>query len=128
MTIAMLSLAGFPATGGFIGKFYLIDASVAGDYTWLGIAIVIGSVLSLAYYLRVIAVMWMGRYEVELPTSRRAASARSRAGPPRPTPALSPRCVAVAVLFAAATIAVGICPDPLFDVARDVSSALPNLH
>ena len=68
MTIAMLSLAGFPATGGFIGKFYLIDASVAGDYTWLGIAIVIGSVLSLAYYLRVIAVMWMGRYEVELPT------------------------------------------------------------
>ena len=68
MTIAMLSLAGFPATGGFIGKFYLIDASVAGDYTWLGIAIVIGSVISLAYYLRVIAVMWMGRYEVELPT------------------------------------------------------------
>ena len=68
MTIAMLSLAGFPATAGFIGKFYLIDASVAGDYTWLGIAIVIGSVLSLAYYLRVIAVMWMGRYEVELPS------------------------------------------------------------
>ena len=68
MTIAMLSLAGFPATAGFIGKFYLIDASVAGDYTWLGIAIVIGSVLSLAYYLRVIAVMWMGRYEVEMPS------------------------------------------------------------
>ena len=41
---------------------------MAGDYTWLGIAIVIGSVISLAYYLRVIAVMWMGRYEVELPT------------------------------------------------------------
>jgi NADH-quinone oxidoreductase subunit N len=68
MTIAMLSLAGFPATAGFIGKFYLIDASVAGDDTWLGIAIVIGSVLSLAYYLRVIAVMWMGRYEVEMPS------------------------------------------------------------
>ena len=67
MTIAMLSLAGFPATGGFIGKFYLIDASVSGDYTWLGIVIVVGSVVSLAYYLRVIAVMWMGRYEVELP-------------------------------------------------------------
>ena len=68
MTIAMLSLAGFPATAGFIGKFYLIDASVAGDYTWLGIAIVIGSVISLAYYLRVVAVMWMGSYEVEWPT------------------------------------------------------------
>ena len=68
MTIAMLSLAGFPATAGFVGKFYLIDASVAGDYTWLGIAIVVGSVLSLAYYLRVVAVMWMGRVEIELPT------------------------------------------------------------
>ncbi len=68
MTIAMLSLAGFPATAGFIGKFFLIDASVDGDYTWLGIAIVIGSILSLAYYLRVVAAMWMGRYEIELPS------------------------------------------------------------
>ena len=73
MTIAMLSLAGFPATVGFIGKFYLIDATVAGDYAWLGVAIVIGSVISLAYYLRVVAVMWMGAYEVELPDLPRAA-------------------------------------------------------
>ena len=64
----MLSLAGFPATVGFIGKFYLIDASVAGDYAWLGVVIVVGSMISLVYYLRVIAVMWMGRFEVELPT------------------------------------------------------------
>ena len=42
MTIAMRA-SGFPATGGFIGSCYLIDASVAGDYTWLGIAIVIGA-------------------------------------------------------------------------------------
>ena len=60
MTIAMLALAGFPATAGFIGKFYLIDAAVAGDYTWLGVMIVVGSMISLVYYLRVIAVMWMG--------------------------------------------------------------------
>ena len=36
MTIAMLSLAGIPATAGFIGKFYLIEAGVDGGYTWLG--------------------------------------------------------------------------------------------
>ena len=121
MTIAMLSLAGFPATGGFIGKFYLIDASVAGDYTWLGIAIVIGSVLSLAYYLRVIAVMWMGRYEVELPSvpPRRV---RPVAGwSPEADARAQPEVVAVAVLCAAATIFFGVMPDPLFDVARDVS-------
>ena len=59
MTLAMLGLAGIPATAGFIGKFYLIDAAVDGDYTWLGVVIVIGSMVSLAYYLRVIAAMWM---------------------------------------------------------------------
>jgi NADH-quinone oxidoreductase subunit N len=48
MTIAMLSLAGFPATAGFVGKFYLIDASVDGGYTWVGVAIVVGSMISLA--------------------------------------------------------------------------------
>ena len=59
MTIAMLSLAGIPATVGFIGKFQLIHALVSGDYTWLAIVLVIGSMISLGYYLRVIAAMWM---------------------------------------------------------------------
>ena len=59
LTIAMLSLAGIPATVGFIGKVYLIDALVDGGYTWLGVVIVIGSMISLAYYLRVVAAIWM---------------------------------------------------------------------
>ena len=59
MTIAMLSLAGIPGTVGFIGKFQLIHALVNGDYTWLAIVLVIGSMISLGYYLRVIATMWM---------------------------------------------------------------------
>jgi NADH-quinone oxidoreductase subunit N len=125
MTIAMLSLAGFPATAGFMGKFYLIDASVSGDYTWLGIAIVIGSVLSLAYYLRVIAVMWMGRYEVELPgvPPRRV---RPVAGwSPEADASAQPEVVAVAVVGAALTIFFGLVPSPLFDAARDVASSLP---
>jgi NADH-quinone oxidoreductase subunit N len=128
MTIAMLSLAGFPATGGFIGKFFLIDASVEGDYTWLGIAIVVGSVISLVYYLRVVAVMWMGRYEVELP-SVPARRVRPVAGwSPEADARAQPEVVAVALLAAAATIALGIVPDPLFDAARDVSSSLPRLR
>ena len=119
---------GLPATAGFIGKFYLIDASVAGDYTWLGIMIVIGSMISLAYYLRVIAVMWMGRYELELPTvpPRRV---RPVAGwSPEADARAQPEVLAIAVLFAAATIAFGLWPDPLFDVARDVGSSLPGLR
>jgi NADH-quinone oxidoreductase subunit N len=66
MTIAMLSLSGIPATVGFIGKFQLIHALVNGDYTWLGLVLVIGSMISLGYYLRVIAAMWM-RSEVPSP-------------------------------------------------------------
>ena len=59
MTIAMLSLAGFPATAGFFGKINLIQAAVEGGYAWLGVVIVLGSALSLAYYLRVVAAVWM---------------------------------------------------------------------
>ena len=58
MTLAMLSLAGIPATAGFIGKFRLIEAAADGGYTWLGIVVVIGSMISLAYYLPVVAAMW----------------------------------------------------------------------
>src|ERR1044072_3053035 len=59
MTIAMLSLAGFPATVGFFGKLYLIEAAVDNDYAWLGVVIVLGSALSLVYSRRVIAAVWM---------------------------------------------------------------------
>ncbi len=59
MTVAMLALAGIPGTVGFIGKFQLIHALVSGDYTWLAIVLVIGSMISLGYYLRVVASIWM---------------------------------------------------------------------
>ncbi len=66
MTIGMLALAGIPGTVGFVGKFQLIHALVGGDYTWLAIVLVIGSMISLGYYLRVVATMWM-RQPVPLP-------------------------------------------------------------
>ena len=47
ITISMLALAGLPGTAGFIGKFFLIEATVEGDFTWLGVAIVIGTMVSL---------------------------------------------------------------------------------
>src|SRR5256714_2066997 len=59
MTIAMLALAGIPATAGFIGKFNLIQAAVDGDYTWLGVFIVIGSMFLVGHYLTVVAASWM---------------------------------------------------------------------
>jgi NADH-quinone oxidoreductase subunit N len=129
MTIAMLALAGFPATVGFIGKFYLIDAAVAGDYAWLGIAIVVGSMISLAYYLRVVATMWMSPVDIEIPAGP-GASRRVRpvAGwSPEADARAQPEVTFVAVLCAAATVVLGVVPGPLFDVARDVGTSLSSL-
>jgi NADH-quinone oxidoreductase subunit N len=72
MTIGMLALAGIPGTVGFIGKFQLIHALVAGDYTWLAIVLVIGSMISLGYYLRVVAAMWMRGGDVPVTAGRGA--------------------------------------------------------
>ena len=127
MTIAMLSLAGFPATVGFIGKFYLIDAAMAGDYAWLGVLIVVGSMISLVYYLRVIAVMWMGRFEIELPTVPPRHVRPASGWSPEADASAQPEVTVVALLAAAATLFFGIVPSPLFDLARDVGSSLSGL-
>jgi NADH-quinone oxidoreductase subunit N len=127
MTIAMLSLAGFPATAGFIGKFYLIDASVSGDYAWLGVVIVLGSIVSLVYYLRVLAVMWMGSVDVELPAVTRRRVKPVAGWSPEADARAQPEVLAIAVLFAVATIALGIVPSPLFDAARDIGTSLSGL-
>jgi NADH-quinone oxidoreductase subunit N len=150
MTIAMLSLAGFPATAGFFGKVYLIGAAVDNGYGWLGVVIVIGSAISLAYYLRVVAAVWMrspdeaaapalvgpsaarpaiagGAPEADEDAGAVAASARI-AGTAAPDRRLrQPEVVGVAVLCAAATIAFGIYPEPLLNLAGDAGSALSGL-
>jgi NADH-quinone oxidoreductase subunit N len=127
MTLAMLGLAGIPATAGFIGKFYLIDAAIAGDYTWLGVVIVIGSMVSLAYYLKVIAAMWMT--DAPVPGTALAAGRPAMAGgsPEADAPRIEPETWFVALLFGAATLFFGIVPSPLFDLAVDAGRSLSNL-
>ncbi|MBI5105530.1 MAG: NADH-quinone oxidoreductase subunit N [Solirubrobacterales bacterium] len=120
LTISMLSLAGLPATAGFIGKFYLIDAAVDGGYTWLGIVIVIGSMISLAYYLRVVAAMWM-RAEVAA-VSATAQPRLAGADPEAERPQWELYLVAIAA--GAATIFFGVIPSPLFDLATAAGRSL----
>lgn len=127
MTIAMLSLAGIPATAGFIGKVYLIQALVDGDYTWLGVVIVVGSMISLGYYLRVIAAMWMGPAGEEAEAAGAAAGGRpviAGGSPEADPPRARPEVVGVAVVFAAACIFFGIVPGPLLDLAADAARAI----
>jgi NADH-quinone oxidoreductase subunit N len=122
LTISMLALAGLPGTAGFIGKFFLIEAAVDGDFTWLGVAIVIGTMISLVYYLRVIAAMWMRPQPAAVPV---IAGGSADADAERP-PAGSTSIVAVvAVVAATASIFFGIVPSPLLDLASDAASSLP---
>jgi NADH-quinone oxidoreductase subunit N len=131
LTVAMLSLAGIPATAGFIGKFYLIRALVAGDYTWLGIVIVIGSMLSLGYYLRVVATMWMGAPgEPELAPPPVIAPRPAIAGgsPDADAPPVAyPEVAFVAVVFGAASVFFGIFPSPLFHLVGHAGRSLTGI-
>ncbi|HYB72411.1 MAG TPA: proton-conducting transporter membrane subunit, partial [Candidatus Sulfotelmatobacter sp.] len=59
MAIFMFSLAGFPPTGGFMGKFYIFSAAVQAHQVVLAVVGVLTSVISVYYYLRVTVVMYM---------------------------------------------------------------------
>jgi NADH-quinone oxidoreductase subunit N len=63
LAIALFSLAGVPPMAGFFGKFFLIIAG-AGKGNWLLIVIaVLNMIISMAYYLRVVKVMFMDTTE-----------------------------------------------------------------
>ena len=57
----LLSLAGIPLTAGFIGKFYVLAASLGGGYLMAAVVLVISSVIGLYYYLRIITMMFSRR-------------------------------------------------------------------
>ncbi|MCE2413595.1 NADH-quinone oxidoreductase subunit N [Candidatus Poribacteria bacterium] len=67
MTIMLLSLAGFPPTAGFVGKFYVFKSAVQAGHIWLVIIGAINTAISAFYYLRVVVTMYMREPEEELP-------------------------------------------------------------
>ena len=66
MTIMLLSLAGFPPTAGFVGKFYVFRSAVDAGHTWLVVVAAINTAISAFYYLRVVVTMYMKEPEEEL--------------------------------------------------------------
>jgi len=58
MTIFLLSLAGIPGTIGFIGKVYVFTETIKAGYTALAILAILATIVSMYYYLRLIAVMY----------------------------------------------------------------------
>lgn len=57
--LAMVSLAGFPPTAGFVGKYFVFSAAVDEGYVWLVVIAVVNSLISVYYYLRPVVAMYM---------------------------------------------------------------------
>ena len=132
LTIAMLALAGLPPTVGFIGKLYLMEALIDDDWTWLAVMIAIGTMISLGYYLRVVATLWMSPAE---DSESAGAAIDTAALPPQIAgAAVDPftdqeadrrwYLVAPALIAAAACLFFGIIPQPLVEFAQHAGNAL----
>ena len=74
MTVMLLSLAGFPPTAGFVGKFYLFKAAIGAELYLLVIVGAINTAISAFYYLRVVVTMYMREPEEELAFSPYAST------------------------------------------------------
>jgi NADH-quinone oxidoreductase subunit N len=98
LTACLLSLAGMPLTGGFIGKFVLFHAAIKGGFIWLALVGIVASLVSFAYYLRVILVLYSSD---EMPAELHAGT---------------PLEHAVLLICATAVLLLGIYPAPLLDL------------
>jgi NADH-quinone oxidoreductase subunit N len=59
LTVFLLSLAGFPGTGGFMGKIFLLQGAADAQLWVLSVILVLTTVASYWYYLRIAWYMWM---------------------------------------------------------------------
>ncbi|MBA3272377.1 MAG: NADH-quinone oxidoreductase subunit N [Chthoniobacterales bacterium] len=71
MAVFMLSLAGLPPLAGFFGKFYLFAAALRSDASqgllWLVALALLGSLISLYYYLSILKVIFAREGEAAVP-------------------------------------------------------------
>ncbi len=113
MWVFMLGFAGFPLTGGFVGKFYVFSAAYRHGWIWLVIVGLAATAVSLYYYLGVIRALYM-RPSAELQL------APSGGSPPREL--LLQGSVAACLVV---TVGSFFAVQPLIDLARDAADALP---
>lgn len=106
-TFALLSLAGIPPLGGFVGKLYLFSAAMERGYLWLVVVAALNSVVSLYYYLLVLKQMYI---------------AEPPAGSVPPHVALSVK--AVLLLSTVGTFWLGILPGSVMRVFSEVSTRI----
>jgi NADH-quinone oxidoreductase subunit N len=108
LSLFLISLAGIPLTGGFIGKFYLFSAAVQKGYIGLAIIGVLNSAISVYYYFRVMIMMYM----------REPAP-----GQPDPEPVSLP-VLAIIAIAALWILWLGVYPAQILNLAANSTLAL----
>ena len=111
-TAALFSLAGIPATMGFVGKFYILDAGAAAAAWPLIIILVVTSVAGLFYYLRVVVTLYSAPFEFAATRVRSVDQQEPRSG------------VVMLAVLAILLIWFGVYPTPLLHVIRTSMAAL----
>jgi NADH-quinone oxidoreductase subunit N len=109
----MLGFAGFPLTGGFIGKFYVFSAAYEHGWTWLVIVGVLATLVSLYYYLGLVRAMFMRRTE------------DLQLAPIGGSPPGEALLQAVTVTCLVVTVGSFFAVQPLIDLCRHAVSSLP---
>ena len=108
----LTALAGLPpGVAGLFAKVVVLRAAVDGHVTWLAVVAAVNTVIGLAYYLRVVGVLFVGvgerDPEPEAVQARRSATV-----------------VAAVAVTAAATVALSVDPQPLLDAASTAAEGL----
>jgi NADH-quinone oxidoreductase subunit N len=102
MSLFLLSFAGIPLTSGFIGKFAVFQAAIAGGALPLVIVGVLASAIAAFFYVRVIVLMFFSEPRPEGPTVA------------VPSP-LTMTAIGVGV---AVTLVLGVAPQYFLDLAN----------
>jgi NADH-quinone oxidoreductase subunit N len=117
LTVFLLGQAGVPFTSGFVAKFYVIESAVDARSFPLAIVAMLTAVVAAFLYLRIMVSVWLEDDEFDDPT----ALAEAKAAIPIPWGA-----GVVLAITAGFTIAFGVWPQPMIEMARDAIPTLVN--
>jgi NADH-quinone oxidoreductase subunit N len=109
----LTALAGLPpGVAGLFAKVVVLRAAVDGHVTWLAVVAAVNTVIGLAYYLRVAALLFAGAAEDDEVAAEPVAARRSAT------------VVAALAVTAAATVVLSVDPQPLLDAASTAAEGL----
>ena len=74
LALSFLSFIGVPPLSGFVAKLLLFLVAIEVGYTWLALVAAVNTVISIFYYVRVLAPAYFGDLRAPVPVLGRAAS------------------------------------------------------